>query len=169
MILVTLGTIPFPFDRAINWIATLLENGTISEPIFIQYGTSDILTIAKNPLVTAEPTVQSKDLMKMVDEARLVISHAGQGSTRAMADRGACFVLLPRLACYGEHIDDHQLLFAKSVASLGVSSCLSLDSLEQAVLQPPPHFEGQLFSGPRLVEHLLNVYPLISVQEGVLK
>lgn len=167
MILVTLGTIPFPFNRAINWIDSLLENGVISENVFIQYGVSDVSAIVKHPLVTAESIVQSKDLMKLVDSSRLVISHAGQGSTRAMADRGACFVLLPRLARYGEHIDDHQLLFAKSVENLGVSFCLSLDALEQAVLQPPSHFKGQLFNGPKLVEYLLEVYPQ-NLQKGVL-
>jgi UDP-N-acetylglucosamine transferase subunit ALG13 len=169
MILVTLGTIPFPFDRAIDWIAFLLENGTISEPVFVQYGVSNVAPIMKHRLVTAESIVQSKDLMKIVDASRLVISHAGQGSTRSLAERGARFVLLPRLASHCEHIDDHQLLFAKSVERLGVLSCLSLNDLQQSVLQPPPPFQGQLFEGPRLAEHLLKAYPSNLVKQPLLK
>lgn len=169
MILVTLGTIPFSFDRAINWIESLLDNGTISEPVFVQYGVSDVAVITKHRLVTAESIVLSKDLMKIVDASRLVISHAGQGSTRSLAERGARFVLLPRLASYGEHIDDHQLLFARSVEKLGVLSCSSLNDLQQAVLQPPPPFQGRLFESPKLAEHLSKAYPSNSVKKSLLE
>lgn len=169
MILVTLGTIPFPFDRAIDWVGTLLENGTISEPVFVQYGVSNVAAIADHRLITAESIIPSKDLMKLVDSSRLVISHAGQGSTRSLAERGVRFVLLPRLASYGEHIDDHQLLFAKSVEKMGVLSCASLKDLQQSVLQPPSPFKGQLFAGPRLAEHLLKAYPSSLVKQHLLE
>jgi UDP-N-acetylglucosamine transferase subunit ALG13 len=159
MITVTLGTIPYQFNRAVTWLSILLEHQIISEPIFIQYGISDISVVAKHPLVTATPILQSCDLMKMIDDSRLVISHAGQGSARALAKRRASFVLLPRLARYGEHIDDHQLSFAQSVEKFGISYCLSLEELEPFILQPPPPFENQLFDGPKLADHLLKVYP----------
>ncbi len=166
MILITLGTIPYQFNRAITWLSILLKEDVISEPVFIQYGVSDISLVVKHPLVTAVPIVQSKELMKMVDNSRLVISHAGQGSTRALASKGACFVLLPRLARYGEHIDDHQLLFARNVEKFGVSHCLSLKELEQFILQPPPAFRQKLFDGPKLADYLLNVYPGVSMSNN---
>jgi UDP-N-acetylglucosamine transferase subunit ALG13 len=159
MITITLGTIPYPFNRAVTWLSILLKRDIISEPVFIQYGASDISVVAKHPLVTATPILQSYELMKMVDDSRLVISHAGQGSTRALAKRGACFVLLPRLRRYGEHIDDHQLSFAQSVEKFGISYCLSLEELEPFILQPPPPFQNPLFDGPKLADHLLKVYP----------
>jgi hypothetical protein len=36
---------------------------------------------------------------------------------------------------------------------------LSLEELEQFILQPPPPFQNQLFDGPKLADHLLKVYP----------
>lgn len=158
MIAITLGTIPFQFNRAIHWLSILLEQGIITEPVFVQYGVSEISPVIKNPLVTAAPIVPSKDLMKIMDDSRLVISHAGQGSTRTLTNRGASFVLLPRLARYNEHIDDHQLEFAKSVEKFGVQYCLSLDTLKQFILQPPPRFQKPLFDGPKLADHLVNLY-----------
>jgi UDP-N-acetylglucosamine transferase subunit ALG13 len=159
MILMTLGTIPFPFDRAVLWLRILLNSGVISEPVFLQYGNSKICVVEGHPLVTLEPTVTSERLSKLVDESRLVISHAGQGSTRMLAAKGAQFVLLPRLKFLGEHIDDHQLLFAQSVTKYGVRFSVSLDGLEKLILDPPPSFQGQLFGDPKLADYLLNQYP----------
>lgn len=159
MITVTLGTASFQFDRAISWLSSLLERGVISEPVFVQYGVSDVSELMKYSLVTAESVLEPKPLFALLDASRLVISHAGQGSTRMLAARGARFVLLPRLKRYAEHVDDHQLWFVESVKELGVQHCLSLKELEQAILQPPPRFPKQLFNEPKLANHLLAVYP----------
>lgn len=159
MIVLTLGTASFQFDRAINWLSILLESGIISEPVFVQYGVSDISPVLKHPLVTAQSVLELEPLLALIDTARLVISHAGQGSTRMLAARGASFVLLPRLKSYAEHIDDHQLWFAQAIEELGVQYCSSLKQLEQAILQPPSRFPKQLFCEPKLANHLLTVHP----------
>ncbi|MEB3182609.1 MAG: glycosyltransferase [Nostocaceae cyanobacterium] len=159
MITVCLGTIPYPFERAINWLSILLESGVISESVFVQHYNTDVSALAKYPFVTTTPIVEFNTLMEKVDNSRLVISHAGDGLTRALAIHKASFVLLPRLARYQEHIDDHQLLLAQSIESFGISYCLSLESLERMILNPPPRFQGTLFAGPKLAEHLLERYP----------
>lgn len=141
MILMTLGTISFPFDRAVLWLKILIERGVISESVFLQYGTSDVSILKGMSSVTLEPTITAQELVKLVDASRLVISHAGQGSTKMLAAKGASFVILPRLKRYGEHVDDHQLLFARSVAKFGIKSFLSLDELEKAIVEPPPYFQ----------------------------
>lgn len=163
MITVTLGTIPFPFERVIQWLETLVEDGTISESVFVQYGVSDISRIEKHPLITVAPLLEREKLLQLVTNSRLVISHAGQGSTRWLAACKVSFVIVPRLARYGEHIDDHQLSFAKSVESFGARYCLSLDELRSTILEPPEPFQGELLSGSKLVDHLLQVYPTETV------
>ncbi|BAY31634.1 glycosyltransferase 28 domain protein [Nostoc carneum NIES-2107] len=159
MILMTLGTISFPFDRAVLWLKTLRERGVISESVFLQYGTSDVSILKGMSSLTLEPTVTSQELMKLVDASRLVISHAGQGSTKMLAARGASFVILPRLKRYGEHVDDHQLLFAQSVAKFGIRSFIYLDELQKAIINPPPYFQENIFTSPRLTDYLLMQYP----------
>lgn len=166
MITVTLGTIPFQFDRIVQWIEILLKDGTISEPIFVQHGVSDISRIEKHPLVTLTPMLEREKLLQLVTKSRLVISHAGQGSTRWLAGCKASFVIVPRLARYGEHIDDHQLSFAKSVESFGVQHCLALENLRSTILNPPAPFQGELLNGPKLVDHLLQSYPTEAVPKN---
>ncbi len=159
MIFMTLGTISFQFNRAINWLNVLLESGVISEPVFLQYGSSDPSILQENPLVTLESTIPEEKMTEFVKNSRLVISHAGQGSTRMLAAQGCSFILIPRLNKYSEHVDEHQLLFSRAVEKFGIKSCLSLEELKSAVLQPPPIFQGQIFQNPKLTEHLLTLYP----------
>ncbi|MBH8552823.1 glycosyl transferase [Nostocaceae cyanobacterium CENA357] len=159
MILMTLGTVSFPFDRAVLWLKILIERGVISESVFLQYGYSDVSVLKGYSQVTLEPTVTLDELVKLVNASRLVISHAGQGSTRMLAAQGSNFILLPRLKRYGEHVDDHQLLFAKAVGKLGIKSFLSLDEFAQGVLEPPPYFQQKIFNTPRLTDYLLVQYP----------
>ncbi len=165
MITVTLGTIPFQFDRAIAWLDLLLERQIITEPVFLQYGTSDISALAQHPLVTALPVVQSEYLKQQVDASRLVISHAGQGSTRMLVERRASFIIVPRLAEHKEHIDNHQLMFAQGMANLGVHCCITLDEVVEAILKPPLPCPVDIFDGPKLVAHLQRCYP--STQEAM--
>ena len=47
-----------------------------------------------------------------IDQADLVIAHAGIGSALTAFDAGLCPVLLPHSAARGEHVDDHQQLIA---------------------------------------------------------
>jgi UDP-N-acetylglucosamine transferase subunit ALG13 len=159
MILMTLGTVSFPFDRAVLWLKILIERGVISESVFLQYGTSNISVLKGLSSITLEPTVTSAELSKLVDASRLVISHAGQGSTKMLAAKGASFVLIPRLKRYGEHVDDHQLLFTQAVANFGIKSFLSLNELEKTILNPPPYFQNNLFHYPKLTDYLTTQYP----------
>ena len=159
MITVTLGTIVYPFQRALDWLDVLIGQEVITEPVFLQYGSTDVCRLASYPMVTAASFVDLADLQAQISSSRLVISHAGQGSTRMLADMEATFTLVPRLSRYGEHVDDHQLLFAQSVETVGVSHCLTLDSLRYFIVHPPQKVQRQLFNAPHLAEHLLHAYP----------
>ncbi|MGA7934389.1 MAG: glycosyltransferase, partial [Kovacikia sp.] len=158
MITVTVGTIPFQFDRIIQWLETLLETGSIVEEVYVQYGVSNISRIEKHPLVKVAPTLEREKLFDLVKNSRLVISHAGQGSTRWLSACKASFVIVPRLAQHREHIDDHQLSFAKSVEALGVRYCVYREELESYILNPPAQAQGDLFSDLKLVDYLLQTY-----------
>jgi UDP-N-acetylglucosamine transferase subunit ALG13 len=157
MILFTIGTIVYPFDRSITWLQTLLEQKIIQEPVLLQHGDTSLEGL-DHPMVGTTAWLDRNEMNRAVREASLVISHAGQGSTRMLADMGARFVLLPRLKCYGEHVDDHQLDFARSVEKLGVRYCTELSKLSEYILNPPPPIPGKLFKSPNLAEHLIQQY-----------
>ena len=156
MIVITFGTIFFPFDRAVKWVEALLEQEIITEPVLLQYGSTPVNV--RHPLLTIVESLARREMEEAVKQASLVVSHAGQGSTRMLAEKGACFVLLPRLKRYGEHVDDHQLLFARAVEKFGIHYCTNFSQLAECVKHPPSPFQGQLFQAPLLVEHLINQY-----------
>ena len=157
MILFTIGTIVYPFDRSITWLQTLIEQKIINEPVLLQHGDTSIESL-NHPMVDTTAWLDRNEMHRAVKESSLVISHAGQGSTRMLADMGARFVLLPRLKRYGEHVDDHQLHFARSVEKLGVHHCTELSQLKAYILNPPSPIPGKLFDSPNLVEHLIQQY-----------
>ena len=158
MITVTFGTIPYSFDRAVNWLSILINKGIINEPLVVQYGITDIVVLQQYPQVTLYSIITKNEMEILVEQSRLVISHAGQGSTIFLAQKQSSFVLIPRLAAYREHVDDHQLWFAQSVEQFGVKNCLSLESLEAAIVNPPPPITKPLFNEPKLSDYLLGRY-----------
>lgn len=158
MIVFTLGTINFPFHRSVNWLNSLLETKLINEPVVFQHGTTPVNNL-NHPLVTLHKSLTRYEMQDYIQKSSLVISHAGQGSTRNLAELRASFILLPRLKRYGEHIDDHQLIFARQVEQFGIHYCKEYHQLVRCIRQRPSPYYGQLFDAPLLVEYLINHYP----------
>lgn len=157
MIVFTLGTIIFPFDRSVDWLSLLLQQEIITEPVIFQHGATEVARL-EHPLLTSVPSFTKTEMQELVQQASLVVSHAGQGSTRMLAKMGASFVLLPRLKNYGEHVDDHQLLFAQAVEKLGIIYCTEFSHLVNYIKRPPPPFKGELFDAPSLGKYLREFY-----------
>lgn len=112
MIFVTVGTHEQPFDRLIAHIDHLVETGVITEEVVIQSGFS-----------TYEPKhcrwsklLPHKEVRELVENARIVITHGGPASFMMPLQMGKLPVVVPRQAHYGEHVNDHQLAFAREVA-----------------------------------------------------
>jgi UDP-N-acetylglucosamine transferase subunit ALG13 len=111
LIFVTLGTHEQPLLRAIELVATL--DG--EDEIMIQHGS----TPARPDLVTAHwvDYLESDALLGHIHRADVVISHAGVGSMITAIRNGKKPVVVPRLARFGEHVDDHQLELAEQFAA----------------------------------------------------
>ncbi len=166
MIVFTLGTIIFPFDRAVTWLDLLLEKEIIVEPVLFQHGATEVDQL-KHPLLTSVTSLTKTEMQESIKQASLVIAHAGQGSTRMLAKMGASFVLLPRLKSYNEHIDDHQLLFAQAVEKFGISYCTEFASLVNYIQDPPLPFQGDLFDAPSLGQYFREFYqPSLVMEQG---
>ncbi|MDJ0569290.1 MAG: glycosyltransferase [Pleurocapsa sp. MO_192.B19] len=157
MIVFTLGTIIFPFDRAVDWLDLLLEREIITEPVLFQHGSTSVARL-NHPLLTSVTSLTKTEMQESIEQASLVIAHAGQGSTRMLAKMGASFVLLPRLKCYGEHVDDHQLLFAQAVETFGINYCTDFDHLVNYIKHPPLPLKKELFDAPSLGKYFRELY-----------
>ena len=112
MIFVTVGTHEQPFDRLVAYMDQLKETGVLTEEVIIQTGFS-----------TYEPKhcrwqklFPYKEMVRMVDEARIVITHGGPSSFIMPLQIGKIPVVVPRQKQFEEHVNDHQLVFAKALA-----------------------------------------------------
>lgn len=105
MIFVTLGSQKFQFNRLLKAVDELIENKTIMEDVFAQTGYSDYEP--KN--YSYKKFLDHEEFASMEKKADIVITHGGTGAIIGAVKMGKKVIAVPRLAKYGEHVDDHQL------------------------------------------------------------
>jgi UDP-N-acetylglucosamine transferase subunit ALG13 len=109
MILVTVGTEEFPFDRLVKAIDEVVGKGIIQEKVIAQIGSSSFTP--RN--IQFFRYVPFQELLGFMKKSKLIITHAGVGSTLLCFTLGKIPILFPRYASKGEHVDNHQVDFAK--------------------------------------------------------
>ena len=112
MIFVTVGTHEQPFNRLVQKIDELKRDGVITEDVMIQTGFS-----------TYEPKyckwsklIPYQDMVRNVADARVVITHGGPASFIMPLQIGKTPIVVPRQHKFDEHVNDHQVEFARNVA-----------------------------------------------------
>ena len=68
-------------------------------------------------------SVYQEEYEKYVENADVIISHAGTGSVIPPLKKGKKVIVFPRMECYGEHLDDHQLELADIFTQNGYTLC----------------------------------------------
>jgi UDP-N-acetylglucosamine transferase subunit ALG13 len=116
MIFVTVGT-QLPFDRLISACAAWHANHPDRE-IFAQIGASTV-----SPPFPWQRFLDGNGFAEKLDEAELVVSHAGVGTVLACWAREKPLVVMPRRRDLGEHRTDHQVA---TVNRLGEELSLSV-------------------------------------------
>lgn len=112
MIFVTVGTHEQPFDRLLECMDRLVEDGTITEEVVIQSGYSAY----KVKHCKWQKLFPYKEMEKNVTEARIVITHGGPSSFIMPLQIGKTPIVVPRKIDYNEHVNNHQVDFCKDVA-----------------------------------------------------
>ena len=112
MIFVTVGTHEQPFNRLVKTVDELKRDGIITEEVIIQTGFS-----------TYEPKycqwsklIPYQQMLKNVEDARIVITHGGPASFVMPLQIGKTPIVVPRQHQFDEHVNDHQMEFARNVA-----------------------------------------------------
>lgn len=112
MIFVTVGTHEQPFNRLIEYVDNLKRDGVIIEEVIIQTGFS-----------TYEPKyckwsklLPYNMMVQNVANARIIITHGGPASFIMPLKIGKIPVVVPRKHEFNEHVNNHQVDFAKTVA-----------------------------------------------------
>lgn len=127
MIFVTVGSQKFQFNRLLQKIDELKDEGIITEDVFAQTGASDY--IPQN--YAYENFLDRAAFAQKISECDKVITHGGTGVIIGAVKKGKKVLAVPRLAKFGEHVDDHQLQLLKQFDELGIIiACYELDELE---------------------------------------
>lgn len=130
MIFVSLGSREYQFNRLLKELDRLLGSGQFQEEIFAQIGGSDYL-----PQHYPYARFLDKEQFEAKQQAAdLIISHAGTGALIGALKKGKKVISVPRLAKYGEHIDDHQLQVSGVLAEEGyLEQVLDVSMLGDAI------------------------------------
>ncbi len=110
---VSVGNATQPFSRLLDAVARLAPQ--LPQPVTVQYGSNTFANAACRPVAFLD----MESFTAHMREADLLILHAGAGVVIHAIQAGKVPVVAPRRACYGEHVDDHQLEFARALAAAG--------------------------------------------------
>lgn len=111
MIFVTVGTHEQPFNRLIKKIDELKKDGVIKENVLMQIGFSTYIP----KYCEYKKLISYQEMIKNVENARIVITHGGPSSFIMPLQVGKIPVVVPRQEKYNEHVNNHQLVFANEV------------------------------------------------------
>jgi UDP-N-acetylglucosamine transferase subunit ALG13 len=122
------------------------------EDVVVQHGPSPI----RPPAAACFEFLPFERLNDLVASARVVVAHAGVGSILVCASHGHVPIVIPRLARYGEVVDDHQLNLARRLDAAGTVICVEdLDDLPGLVAPSPLRApSASRMAGPLLAEDL---------------
>lgn len=111
MIFVTVGTHEQQFDRLIRSIDELYLN----EKIVVQTGYSNY--IPQN--VEWKKFYDYDEMNELISKSDICITHGGPATFMNVLEKGKIPIVVPRQKKYGEHVNDHQLNFAKRIVLQG--------------------------------------------------
>lgn len=112
MIFATVGT-QAPFDRfvkVLDSIAPELNEEVIAQTCKGGYQVKNIKTVEFLP---------PDEFNELFAKARIVIAHAGMGTIISALKMHKPIIIMPRIASWGEHRNDHQMATAMKLDELG--------------------------------------------------
>ncbi len=115
MIYITLGTQGRDFSRCLKMVEQLIIERNIEDEIIAQVGA----TSYRPNGVRCFEFVQESNYQKYIQDADLIISHAGSGALFSSIKKGKKVIAVARLAEYGEMIDNHQTELVRKLALEG--------------------------------------------------
>ena len=135
LVYVTVGSDHHPFDRIVEWVEDWYGSHLDRVSCVIQHGES-IAPITAHGLKYTSGAEQSA----LIARAAAVVCHAGPATIAAVRRSGKVPIVVARDDDRGEHVDDHQLRFAKHVERNGwghvVHDAAQLDAALRLALAP---------------------------------
>ncbi len=132
MIFVTVGTHEQPFNRLVKYMDDLKAERVLEEEVIIQTGFSTYKPIH----CVWSQLLPYKKMTEYVAGAHIVITHGGPSSFILPLQLGKIPIVVPRQKKYGEHVNDHQVEFARQVAQRqgNIIVAEDVDALEEMIV-----------------------------------
>lgn len=115
MIFLTVGNWQNGFDRLVEAFDRLKAEGAVSDSIVAQIGDGSF----KPENLEAVNYCTLSQFSNYMNQARIIVSHAGIGTIFQAVELGKPLIAVPRKATLGECDDDHQLSTAKQLEQEG--------------------------------------------------
>lgn len=146
MIFVTVGTNEAPFDRLLVALPSFP-----GQEVLVQHGASSV----RPEGATCVSSLPYEEVVGAMRRADVVITHAGVGSVLTALTAGKRPVIVPRLKRFGEAVDDHQLEFARQMASTGMATVVEDPALlHGTVMEASESTPAEIAPSRRLVAEL---------------
>lgn len=143
MIFVAVGTQKFQFNRLLKAVDDLVEQGLLEGEVFAQIGHSDY--VPKN--YQFKDFISRDDFLSCISRCDLLITHSGVATIIAGMKLRKPVVVVPRLAKFGEHVDDHQFQIAESFSTKNLLlMCKEQDNLADIVQEAKNHIFAEYVS-----------------------
>jgi UDP-N-acetylglucosamine--N-acetylmuramyl-(pentapeptide) pyrophosphoryl-undecaprenol N-acetylglucosamine transferase len=129
-VVVSLGTLEYPFTRLVRRLVEILPPDV--EVLWQTGGTDTSVYDFK-----AQGLMPERELRRAVEDADVLVAHAGCGAALLALNARMKPVLVPRRAMFGEHVDDHQAQIALELSGRDIAiyrevEALTLDDLRRA-------------------------------------
>lgn len=155
MIYVAVGTQKFQFNRLLSILDKMVDEGLIKEDIFAQIGHSDYLP--QNYMYKV--FLNKVEFENYVKKCDLLITHGGVATIIAGLKYNKPVIVVPRLAKFGEHADDHQIQIAESFSEQNfVMMCGETDNLVEIMNRAKTHIFSKYISQRKLMVKTIREY-----------
>lgn len=151
MILVTLGTQDKPFKRLLEKIQELIDKKIIQDKVIVQAG----FTNFTSKDMTIFDLIPIDEFDSLIENCSLLITHGGVGSIITGLNKNKKVIAIPRLAKYGEHVNDHQIQIIENFNQSGyIIGIKDVEYLEDA-LHKIPKFKPKKYKSNR--DHMMQI------------
>ena len=132
MTLVILGTQDKVFPRLLEAIEKQIELGNLKGEVVVQAGSTKF----ESKYMKIFDLIPMKQFDELLSKSDLIITHGGVGTILSALRKDKKVIVVPRLAKYQEHENDHQLEIVDSFSKLGyILPCKDLNELSDVLEQ----------------------------------
>ena len=151
MILITLGTQDKQFTRLLDMVQKEIDKGNIKDRVVVQAGH----TKYDSKDMEIFDLIDREKFSELISKCDILITHGGVGSIINGLQNNKKVIVVPRLAKYDEHMNDHQIQITDNFSKEGYILPLYENDNLSDVLEKVKNFTPKKFKSN--TEHMIKI------------